>query len=191
MNLYVVAVSIPLVFGAELADKTMFASLILALRGRPQEVWVGAATAFLAQVTIAVSFGPLLFALIPRGLVTQLLAVSCIIGGSVAWHSSADWDPESPRMRQRGRSVFFGTFCVIFLAEMGDVTQLLTASLATRFRSPLSVGLGAVVALWLAAALAVTGARPLVLRLSPRLLHKFSAAIIIGFGLATSASFLF
>lgn len=37
---------------------------------------------------------------------------------------------------------------VIFLVEWGDLTQILTASLAARDHDPLSVGTGALPALW-------------------------------------------
>ena len=47
-----------------------------------------------------------------------------------------------------GRRVVTTAFIVIFLAEWGDLTQILTANLAAHYHSPLSVGLGAVSALW-------------------------------------------
>jgi putative Ca2+/H+ antiporter (TMEM165/GDT1 family) len=50
-------------------------------------------------------------------------------------------------------------FVVIFVAEWGDLTQILTANLAARNHDPLSVGVGAVLALWSVAALAVIGSR--------------------------------
>ncbi len=39
-------------------------------------------------------------------------------------------------------------FLVFFVAEWGDLTQILTANLAARYHSALSVGLGATLALW-------------------------------------------
>jgi putative Ca2+/H+ antiporter (TMEM165/GDT1 family) len=47
------------------------------------------------------------------------------------------------------------SFLVVFLAEFGDLTQIMTASLAAKYHDPLSVGLGAVIALWVASGLAV------------------------------------
>jgi putative Ca2+/H+ antiporter (TMEM165/GDT1 family) len=44
---------------------------------------------------------------------------------------------------------------VIFIAEWGDLTQILTANLAARYHSGLSVAVGAVLALWAVAAVAV------------------------------------
>ncbi|CAO5176732.1 Ca2+/H+ antiporter, TMEM165/GDT1 family [Frankia sp. AiPs1] len=58
------------------------------------------------------------------------------------------------------------SFGVVFLAELGDLTQITTANLAARFDSPVSVWLGAVLGLWTVAALAIAGGRGL-LRLMP------------------------
>jgi Ca2+/H+ antiporter, TMEM165/GDT1 family len=66
----------------------------------------------------------------------------------------------------------FGTaFVVIFLAEWGDLTQVLTANLAVRYHSALSVGIGAVLALWTVSALAVIGGHGMLSRLPARSLR--------------------
>jgi putative Ca2+/H+ antiporter (TMEM165/GDT1 family) len=48
---------------AELPDKTMFASLLMATKGRAAQVWVGAAAVFLVHVVIATTVGVAIFAL--------------------------------------------------------------------------------------------------------------------------------
>jgi Ca2+/H+ antiporter, TMEM165/GDT1 family len=58
------------------------------------------------------------------------------------------------------------SFALLFVAEFGDLTQLATANLAARYHSPVSVGVGAVLALWAVAALAITGGQQL-LRIVP------------------------
>ncbi len=52
--------------------------------------------------------------------------------------------------------MFATSFAVVFLAEFGDLTQFMTISLAARFHDPISVGIGATLALWVAALIAVT-----------------------------------
>ena len=58
-------------------------------------------------------------------------------------------------MRDGFWPVFGTSFAVVFLAEFGDLTQFMTVSLAARFHNPIAVGVGATLALWTAAGLAV------------------------------------
>ncbi|CAJ59597.1 MULTISPECIES: TMEM165/GDT1 family protein [Frankia] len=58
------------------------------------------------------------------------------------------------------------SFGVVFVAELGDLTQISTANLAARFDAPVAVWIGAVLALWTVAGLAIAGGRGL-LRLMP------------------------
>ena len=51
--------------------------------------------------------------------------------------------------------VLFTTFGLVFLAELGDKTQLMTMALSAQSRSPLSVFLGAAVALVLSSLIGV------------------------------------
>ena len=52
-------------------------------------------------------------------------------------------------------------FAVVFAAEFGDLTQMLTVGLAVRYGDPLAVGIGSVLALWVAAGGAIIGGRSL------------------------------
>ena len=73
----------------------------------------------------------------------------------------------------------FGTaFVVIFLAEWGDLTQVLTANLAVRYHSALSVAVGAVLALWSVSALAVIGGHGLLGRLPTRPLRLATGFVL-------------
>lgn len=58
------------------------------------------------------------------------------------------------------------SFVVLFVAEFGDLTQIVTANLAAKYHDPITVGVGAVLGLWAVGALAITGGRHL-LRLIP------------------------
>jgi len=68
---------------------------------------------------------------------------------------------------------------VIFLAEWGDLTQILTANLAAHYHSPLSVGVGAVLALWAVAALAVIGGQSLLRIINIRTVRYVTAAVLL------------
>jgi Ca2+/H+ antiporter, TMEM165/GDT1 family len=69
-------------------------------------------------------------------------------------------------------------FGVVFLGEWGDITQVTIANLTARYADPLSVGAGAVLALWTAAALALTVGRGLLRRLPTRLVRRLAGLIL-------------
>ena len=71
-------------------------------------------------------------------------------------------------------------FAVIFLAEWGDLTQILTANLAARYHSPFSVALGAVAALWAVAGLAVVGGQSLLRFVNIRTVRLVTAVVLVG-----------
>jgi putative Ca2+/H+ antiporter (TMEM165/GDT1 family) len=68
---------------------------------------------------------------------------------------------------------------VIFIAEWGDLTQILTANLAARYHSPLSVAVGSVLALWTVAALAVTGGQALMRFVNVATIRKVTAVVLV------------
>ena len=74
-------------------------------------------------------------------------------------------------------------FAVIFAAEWGDLTQLLTANLAVHYHAPLSVATGAILALWAVAAIAVTGGRWLGRVIDAFLIRVVTAVLLAGLGI--------
>jgi putative Ca2+/H+ antiporter (TMEM165/GDT1 family) len=179
VQLGIVLAVFPLIFFGELPDKTMFASLILASRGRPAAVWLGAALAFVVHVVIAVSVGVGLFKILPHRAVDGLVAVLFAIGAVLAFRESGEEEEEIVAEVVEGAALrvhrTVGTaFVVIFLAEWGDLTQVLTANLAARYHSPLSVGLGATLALWSVAAIAAFSGSALVRVLPGQLLRRIT-----------------
>jgi putative Ca2+/H+ antiporter (TMEM165/GDT1 family) len=190
MSLTVVAATFAAVLPAELPDKTILACLILSSRYRPSVVFGGAATAFLAQVIIAVAAGGAL-SLMPHHAVEACAAAVFVAGALLLWmrHAKTDEDEEDSGRDGAGTGFWpvFGTvFAVVFLAEFGDLTQFMTVSLAARFHDPVSVGIGATLALWVAAAGAVTlGWR--LLKLIPMQWLTRGAAVVMLALAATSA----
>ena len=179
MQLGIVFAVFPLIFFGELPDKTMFASLLLASRGRPLAVWVGAALAFVVHVVIAVSIGVGLFHVLPHRAVDALVAVLFAVGAALAFLESAAEEEEVAEevvaeTALRVHRVIATAFVVIFLAEWGDLTQVLTANLAARYHAPLSVGLGAVLALLSVSAIATFSGRQLVRVLPGALLRRIT-----------------
>jgi putative Ca2+/H+ antiporter (TMEM165/GDT1 family) len=157
MSLTAALTTFLVILPAELPDKTIFACLILASRYRPRYVWAGAAAAFAVQVTLAVAAGGAL-SLLPHRAVQAATAVAFLVGAVLLWRHRPDSDDDEVT-RTISRNAFWPvaltSFAVVFLAEFGDLTQIMTVSLAAKYHDPLSVGAGAVAALWVAAGLSV------------------------------------
>ena len=179
MDLGIAVAVFPLIFLAELPDKTMFASLVLASRGRPRAVWVGAAMAFTVHVAIATTVGAALFAVLPHRAVDAVVA-ALFFGAAVyaLVESGRDQTALINREVATRRRVVTTAFVVIFVAEWGDLTQIVTANLAAHYHSPLSVGVGALLALWTVAALAVASGQTL-LRVFPTVVVRRVTAVVL------------
>jgi len=168
------------IFLAELPDKTMFSSLVMASRGRPLAVWLGAAAAFVVHVVIAVSVGVALFKVLPQRAVDALVAgmffASSLYSFLIRNRGAKSEDVMDSRTTAR---IAISAAGVVFIAEWGDLTQILTANLTVHYRSALSVGIGALGALWVVAAIAVTAGSQLLRVLSVRTLRLVTAVVLL------------
>jgi putative Ca2+/H+ antiporter (TMEM165/GDT1 family) len=179
LDVGIVLAVFPLIFFGELPDKTMFASLLLASRGRPFAVWIGASLAFIVHVAIAVSIGVALFHLLPARAIDALVAVLFAVGAVLAFTESEGEEEEAAEQviehtLPRPHRVVATAFAVIFVAEWGDLTQVLTANLAARYHAPFSVAVGSVLALLSVAALATFSGKQLVRVLPGTLLRRIT-----------------
>jgi Ca2+/H+ antiporter, TMEM165/GDT1 family len=75
--------------------------------------------------------------------------------------------------------VWFSTFLTIFLAEMGDKTQLATMLISAQSSSPLSVLLGSSLALIATSLLGVLVGRWLARTIPPALLNTLAAILML------------
>lgn len=203
MSLTAVLVTFGVIFLAELPDKTMVASLVLGSRYRPLYVWTGVAAAFAIHVTVAVAAGSAI-SLLPGRLVDAVAAVLFVLGAVLVLREGREEttdgfepspaealpaptaatvvaEPSSarPASADPSRSTFprvaATSFAVVFVAELGDLTQFSTANLAARFSAPVAVWLGAVLALWTVAGLAIVGGRGLLRVLSVKVITRIAA----------------
>ena len=189
MHLSIVLAVFPVIFLGELPDKTMFASLVLASRGHPRAVWLGAAAAFLVHVVIAITIGVGLFHLVPHRALEAIVAALFLGGAVFALREDPDEEVELvEREVASHRQVVATAFVVIFIAEWGDLTQILTANLAAHYHSALSVGLGAVLALWSVALIAVVGGQSLMRFVNVMVLRRVMAAILFGLSILAAVS---
>lgn len=180
MSLAVVVTVFAIVLPAELPDKTALASLILGSRYRPGYVFAGVAAAFAAHVALAIAAGSLL-GLLPRRPLEVVVAALFALGAVLLLRGRRGDDDEHVELHGKEPGfwrVATMSFMVILVAEFGDLTQIATATLAARYHDPASVGIGAVLALWAVAGLAIVGGRGL-LKIIPVTWISRAAALIM------------
>ena len=194
MSLTVAATVFAVIFLSELPDKTVLASLILGSRYRPAYVFAGVAAAFAVHVGLAIAAGSLL-ALLPHRPLEIVVAALFALGAVLLLRGQgAESGDEYTEMHGRQPGfwrVAWTSFAVILVAEFGDLTQIATASLAARYHDPLSVGVGAVLALWAVAAVAIAGGRSLLKIIPLTWITRIAAAsmlVLAGISLAASIS---
>ena len=173
------------VFVGELPDKTAVASLVLGARYKAGPVLVGVWAAFLVHVTVAVAAGGLV-AHLPRRPVEIVTAVLFAIGAVLLFRSDPDAsmvageeNAEKVTGGKTDRQVVAASFGIVLVAEFGDLTQILTATLAARYDAPFSVGIGALLALWAVALLAVTFGKALLRVVPLRRVQQVAAAALL------------
>lgn len=173
------------IFVAELPDKTALAALVLATRHRPLAVLIGAATALTVQSAIAVAAGHLL-SLLPARPVHVFAGALFLVSAVLMWIRKEESE-EDIRDRDDDGGFWRSTwlvFGVVFVAEWGDLTQLATAALAARYRSPFVVFGGATLALWAVAALAVAVGHRAGKLLDPHWTKRIAALLFAAVGVA-------
>jgi putative Ca2+/H+ antiporter (TMEM165/GDT1 family) len=191
LSLTVMAVAFAVVFLAELPDKTALAGLVLGTRYRASYVFCGVAAAFVLHVALAIAAGSAL-TLLPHRWVQGVAGLLFLGGAAVLLLSRGDGaeDVRDPADQSFWKVAGSG-FTLILVAEFGDLTQIMTANLAARYDDPVSVGIGAVLALWAVAGLGIFGGRLLMRRVPLALITKVAAAVMVvlaGFSLYEAAA---
>ncbi|MEU5213862.1 TMEM165/GDT1 family protein [Streptomyces sp. NPDC020742] len=174
----VAAVVFGVIFLAELPDKTALAGLMLGTRYRASYVFVGVAAAFLVHVGLAIAAGSVL-TLLPHRVVQGVVGVLFLVGAAVLLLKKEEEEEEVKKPADQSFWKVAGAgFTMILVAEFGDLTQIMTANLAARYDDPISVGVGAVLALWAVAGLGILGGRTLMKYVPLKLITKIAAAVM-------------
>ena len=194
MDVAVVALTFAAIFVVELPDKTFIAALVLATRYRPLLVWIGVGLAFFLQVLIAVAAGRLA-TLLPESLVRSVAVAIFLLGAVILVRSAPGADAEEAETEQEyaakatgaktGLKAVAASFLVLFAAEWGDLSQLLTVSLVVKYEDPLSVFIGAWSALLAVSGLAVLSGRVLLCYMRLSVLHYVGAGVCLALAALT------
>ena len=184
----VVALAFGAIFVVELPDKTFIATLVMSTKMRPLFVWIGVGLAFLVQTAIAVGIGKAA-SFLPEQLIHTVAALMFVIGAIILFREARSADEDEPGQEDEfaakadssahGFKVVATSFLVLFAAEWGDLSQLLTISLVAKYDDPVSVFLGAWGALLAVSGLAVIVGRLLLQRVRLSVLHYVGAAVCV------------
>ena len=192
MNLGIIALVFVVIFVAELPDKSMFAQLVLSQRFPKWWVWLGAATAFLIHVIIAVTAGKLL-TLLPHQILEGVVAALFLFGALLLFFGKHDVDDnlQGRKLNPKAHSfwkVFATSFGVIFIGEWGDITQIATANYAAKYHDALSVAIGATLGLWTVSAIAVIAGKKALDVVPAKVLQRVTGCILLLFAIISFVS---
>ena len=184
MDLVVVALTFGAIFVVELPDKTFLATLVLSTRYRPLLVWIGVGLAFTVQTVVAVALGHAA-SFLPATAVHVLALVMFLVGAMIlfregrAHHAASEDEFAEKATPATGWRAVLASFLVLFAAEWGDLSQLLTLTLVARYEDPVSVFVGALGALLTVSALACLVGRALLRWISLHVLHYVGSGVCL------------
>ena len=184
MNLGTFLTTFGIIFLAELGDKTQVTAMTLATRYPWRKVFSGLAAAFVVLNLAAVAVGSLLFTLLPLFWV-KLVSGALFLFFAVATLRARGGDAaeeEAGEKKLAGKGPVFTSFVMTLFAEMGDKTQLVTASLAAQHDSVLAVFIGSTLALWSVSLVGIFAGRQLARFIPLPTLHRIAGVLFLVFG---------
>ncbi len=155
---------------------------MLSTKFRAGLVWLGVGLAFTVQTLVAVGLGKAA-ALLPTDAVRVLALVMFLAGAGLLYregrsHHVASGEEYAERAGEAsGLKAVGASFLVLFAAEWGDLSQLLTLTLVARYDDPVSVFAGALAALLTVSGLAVLAGRALLRVVPLHSVHYVGAAV--------------
>jgi len=175
-----------LIFLAELGDKTQLTAMALALRYPWQRIFVGIAAAFFVLNLAAVVVGKLLFLLLPIFWVTLVSALLFLYFGYSTLRHACDGEDDENGPPPTAATAARTAFIMIFMAELGDKTQLVTASQAAQHSNSLMglsmVFVASTLALWSVSLLGIFAGKQLIRFIPLCWIHRTAGFIFLIFG---------
>lgn len=204
MDWHILLSTFGLIFVAELGDKTQLAVVTQTCKyRRPWAVFLGASTALTAVTLLGVIGGQLLGQAVHPSVLRTTAALAFVVMGILVAREAlkarasnagselacdhadghtSNADTDCTPASARDWKAFGATLGLLFVAELGDKTQLAVFSLTGKCAAPESVFLGGALALILVTALGVVGGQRLCKLVPERLLLWISALVFVSMG---------
>jgi Ca2+/H+ antiporter, TMEM165/GDT1 family len=175
-----------IIFLAELGDKTQLTAMALSVRFPWKKTFIGIAAAFALLNVGAVLLGKILFAFLPLFWIKLVSAALFLFFGIATLRGSGSEGEDEGEEKKKfsGRGAVATSFLMILMAELGDKTQLVTASLAAQHDAPLAVFAGSTLALWSVSLLGIFAGRQLLRVVPLSYIHRAAGFLFIIFGAA-------
>jgi Ca2+/H+ antiporter, TMEM165/GDT1 family len=181
MSLSIVLSSFALLFLAEMGDKTQLIAMTLAHRYRAIPVAIGVCAAFVVLNLLAVLLGGLLFRYVPQEVVLVAAGLLFLFFAWRSWRDASDEEEEITE-RRGGSGVILSSFALIFVAELGDKTQLAMVGLVATTGAPWAVFTGGTLALWSVSLLGILVGSTVLSRFPRSTMHRAAAVLFALFG---------
>jgi putative Ca2+/H+ antiporter (TMEM165/GDT1 family) len=181
MDVSVILTAFSLLFLAEMGDKSQLLAMTLAHRYHAGQVIAGTFLAFALLNLLAVLAGQALFEWVPQALVLFAAAALFLYFGWRSWREADDCEEdEVHEIATKGG--FTASFTVIFVAELGDKTQLAMVALAAGTGKIWSVFVGGTLALWAVSLVGILFGATLLRKLPKVWVHRAAAVLFLAFG---------
>jgi Ca2+/H+ antiporter, TMEM165/GDT1 family len=190
MDWHIALISFALIFPVELPDKTFVAALVLSTRYKPLAVWIGVGLAFGVQCVVAVTAGAAV-SFLPEWVIHALSTTMFLIGAVLLFIAAPKADAGEKEQEEAfsakataertGWRAAGASFLLLFAAEWGDLSQILTLNLVAKYGHPVSVFVGSWLALLVVSGLAVVGGRVLLRYMRLSVLHYIASGVCLVF----------
>ena len=191
-----------LILISELGDKTQLAVVSQACKfGKPWPVFLGGSLALTVVTALGAAGGQILGAVVPQTTVRRLASAAFVTMGVLIWWETAK-GPADPvcdsladndcgvKLRSWDWRAFGATFSLLFLAELGDKTQLAVVGLASKSATPWTTFTGSVLALTAVTGLGVLGGQKLCEWIPQHMLFRLSAVAFVLMGILMGMNIL-
>lgn len=162
-----------------MGDKTQLVAMAFAAKYNPYKVLFAIFLAILANFAIVIAIGQVLTEVIPIDAISLAASISFV--GFGIWTLRDEGGEEKVKVSRYGAVATVGL--TFFVAEFGDKTQLATLSLAVQYQNPISVLVGATLAMLVADGIGIIIGVVFCRRIPQRALKWLSAIIFVLFGL--------
>ncbi len=176
------------IFLAELPDKTAINCMLLGSKYKPTPVFIGVALAFLIHMIVAVVFGGYVSAL-PKLWISLASAILFFIFSYLELRPKGPEKVENFEGAEGGFQIFLKSFLLIFFAEFGDLTQILTATMAAENARPLLTLVASTSALWLISLAAILSGKRVLGFFGQQKLARLAGVVFFIFGAIFLAKF--